>query len=216
MLPLALVACKKDEPAARGPAPPVIYGETARAEDPASLPAAGEAPPPVAVGGRLAAMWDTPINTLQGKPTTLGAFKGKALLVVNVASKCGLTPQYTALEALQKKYAERGFSVVGFPCNQFGGQEPGSAEDIQEFCSATYGVTFPMMEKVDVNGAGRHAIYQELTPIADASGHTGDIRWNFEKFVISADGETVTRFNPTVKPDDPSVIAAIEAALPAK
>ncbi len=212
MVPLALAACKQEPRTA----PPVIYGETARAEDPASLPAAGEAPPPVAVGGRLAAMWNTPINTLEGKPTTLGAFKGKALLVVNVASKCGLTPQYTALEALQKKYAERGFSVVGFPCNQFGGQEPGSAEEIQEFCSATYGVTFPMMEKVDVNGAGRHAIYQELTPIADASGHTGDIRWNFEKFVISADGETVTRFNPTVKPDDPSVIAAIEAALPAK
>ncbi len=205
---VALLGCKKQEP------PPVVYGPTAAAEDPANLPAAGEAPPPVEVGGKLAAMWNTPINTLQGQPTTLGDFKGKALLVVNVASKCGLTPQYTALEALQKKYAARGFSVVGFPCNQFAGQEPGSAEEIQEFCSATYGVTFPLMEKVDVNGAARHRIYQELTAIPDASGHAGDIRWNFEKFVISADGETVTRFSPKTTPDDPSVIAAIEAGLP--
>ncbi len=216
MVPLALVACKQDAPAAQEPrpTPSVIYGATAAAEDPANLPAAGVAPPAVAVGGRLAAMWNTPLQTLQGQPTTLGAFHGKALLVVNVASKCGLTPQYTALEALQKKYGERGFSVVGFPCNQFGGQEPGSAEDIQEFCSATYGVTFPMMEKVDVNGDGRHAIYQSLVTIADDSGHSGDIRWNFEKFVIGADGETVTRFSPKQKPDDPAVIAAIEAALP--
>ena len=208
ILPLALVACNKKE------APPVVYGPTAAAEDPANLPAAGEAPPPVEVGGKLAAMWNTPVNTLQGQPTTLGAYKGKAILVVNVASKCGLTPQYTALEALQKKYAAKGFSVVGFPCNQFAGQEPGSAEEIQEFCSATYGVTFPLMEKIDVNGANRHPIYQELTAIPDASGHTGDIRWNFEKFVISADGENITRFSPKTTPDDPSVIAAIEAGLP--
>jgi glutathione peroxidase len=213
LLLLAMAACNQ-EPAPREPAPAVVYGATARAEDPANLPAAGVAPPPVAVGGRLAAMWETPMHTLQGKPTSLAAFKGKALLVVNVASKCGLTPQYTALEALQKKYGGQGFTVVGFPCNQFGGQEPGSAEEIQEFCSATYGVTFPMMEKVEVNGDGRHAVYQTLTPIAGADGHSGDIRWNFEKFVIGADGETVTRFSPKVAPDDPSVIAAIEAALP--
>jgi glutathione peroxidase len=207
ILPLALLACKKE-------APPVIYGPTAAAEDPANLPAAGEAPPPVEVGGKLAAMWNTPLHTLQGTPTTLAAYQGKALLVVNVASKCGLTPQYTALEALQKKYEPKGFTVVGFPCNQFGGQEPGSAEEIQEFCSATYGVTFPMMEKIDVNGDGRHPVYQELTAIPDAKAYTGDIRWNFEKFVIGADGKTITRFHPKTAPDDPSVIAAIEAALP--
>ncbi len=218
VLPLVVpaLACKKEEPPAQAPKQPpaVIYGETAAAEDPANLPAAGEAPPPVEVGGNLAPMWTTPLHTLQGKPTTLAAFKGKAILLVNVASKCGLTPQYTALEALQKKYESKGFTVIGFPCNQFGGQEPGSAEEIQEFCSATYGVTFPMMEKVDVNGAGRHPVYQQLTPIADDAAYSGDIRWNFEKFVIGADGETVTRFSPKVKPDDPAVIAAIEAALP--
>ena len=159
-------------------------------------------------------MWNTPLKTLKGEPTSLATFKGKALLVVNVASKCGLTPQYTQLEDLQKKYAAKGFTVVGFPCNQFGGQEPGSPEQIAEFCSATYGVTFPMMEKVEVNGAGRHPIYTELTAIPDATGHTGDIRWNFEKFVVSADGTKVTRFAPSTKPDDPTVIAAIEASLP--
>jgi len=160
------------------------------------------------------ALWDAAIRTLQGTPTTLGDFRGKALLLVNVASKCGLTPQYTALEALQDKLAPKGFSVIGFPCNQFGGQEPGTAEQIQTFCSNSYGVTFPLTEKIEVNGAGRHAIYRELTAVADAEGKAGDIRWNFEKFVISADGSTITRFGPQVTPDDPAVIAAIEAALP--
>lgn len=169
--------------------------------------------PPVAQN-LPAGIWDAPVNTLDGKPTTLGAYKGKALLVVNVASQCGLTPQYIQLEELQKKYEGKGFTVLGFPCNQFGGQEPGSAEEIKEFCSVNYGVTFPLMEKVEVNGGGRHPIYQELTAVADASGHQGDIRWNFEKFVISADGTSVTRFNPKVKPDDPTVVAAIEEALP--
>jgi glutathione peroxidase len=172
------------------------------------------APPAVAAPASLAAMWNAPINTLQGKPTSLAAYKGKALLVVNVASKCGLTPQYEQLEALAKTYEARGLAVIGFPCNQFGGQEPGSAEEIQEFCSTTYGVTFPMMEKIEVNGAGRHPIYQELTAIPDATGHQGDIRWNFEKFVVSADGTQITRFAPKTRPDDPSVIAAIERALP--
>ena len=159
-------------------------------------------------------MWNAPIKTLQGKDTTLASYKGKALLLVNVASKCGLTPQYTQLEQLQKQYEAKGFTVIGFPCNQFGEQEPGSAKDIETFCSTTYGVTFPMMEKIDVNGAGRHAIYKALTPLADGGGHTGDIRWNFEKFVVSADGTTITRFDPQVKPDDPAVVAAIESALP--
>ena len=156
---------------------------------------------------------DEPINTLQGEPTTLGALDKKSLLLVNVASKCGLTPQYTGLEALQEKYADQGFAVVGFPCNQFMGQEPGTAEEIETFCSTTYGVTFPMMEKIDVNGANAHPIYAELTQVADAEGHSGDIRWNFEKFLIAPDG-SITRFSPMVTPDDPALVGAIEASLP--
>jgi glutathione peroxidase len=159
-------------------------------------------------------IWDAPLHTLQGAPTTLGAHRGKALLLVNVASRCGLTPQYTALEQLHERLAPRGFTVIGFPCNQFGGQEPGTPEQIEKFCSTTYGVTFPLTEKIDVNGARRHPIYQRLTQIADASGHTGNIRWNFEKFVVSADGSTITRFAPQLAPDDPTVLAAIEAGLP--
>lgn len=159
-------------------------------------------------------MWNASIKTLRGKPMSLADYKGKALLLVNVASECGLTPQYTALEALQKKYEAKGFTVIGFPCNQFGGQEPGSAEEIEKFCSANYGVTFPITQKIEVNGEHRHDIYKSLTKIADASGHTGDIRWNFEKFVVSADGSTITRFAPKTTPDDPQVVSAIEAALP--
>lgn len=152
---------------------------------------------------------DTPIATLTGEPSTLGELAGgKAALVVNVASKCGLTPQYTALETL----AEQGISVVGFPCNQFGGQEPGTAQEIGEFCSATYGVTFPLTEKVDVNGSHQHPIYAELTATPDGDGEAGDIQWNFEKFVVSPSGEVVARFRPTVQPDDPAVLAAIERA----
>lgn len=159
-------------------------------------------------------MWTASIKTLRGKPMTLADLKGKALLLVNVASQCGNTPQYSALEALQKKYEAKGFTVVGFPCNQFGQQEPGTAAEIEHFCSANYGITFPITEKIEVNGPGRHEIYKALTPIADASGHSGDIRWNFEKFVVSSDGQHVTRFSPKTQPDDPAVVAAIEAALP--
>jgi glutathione peroxidase len=159
-------------------------------------------------------IFNEPIHTLRGEPTSLAAFNGKAVLAVNVASKCGLTPQYTGLEALQSTYGDRGFTVVGFPCNQFGAQEPGSAEEIETFCSTTYGVTFPMMEKIDVNGEGRHPIYRELTEVADGEGQAGDIRWNFEKFLIAPDG-TVHRFGPMVTPEDPALVAAIEAALPA-
>lgn len=212
---LAAGCSKRDPaPAAQEPAPPVVKGETAQAEDPRNLPPPGTAPAPVALTKELAPMWDAPIQTLQGQPTKLAQYKGKALLLVNVASKCGLTPQYSTLEALQKKYGPKGFTVIGFPCNQFGSQEPGSAKEIETFCSTTYGVTFPMMEKIDVNGGGRHPIYQALTQVADAGGHKGDIRWNFEKFVVSADGSKITRFEPQTKPDDPSVIAAVEAALP--
>ena len=157
-------------------------------------------------------VYDSEIKTLDGKPGLLDAQKGKVTLMVNVASKCGLTPQYTGLEQLQKTYADRGFTVVGFPCNQFGGQEPGSADEIETFCATTYGVTFPMMEKIDVNGEDRHPIYAELTKVADAEGHSGDIRWNFEKFLIGPDG-AVTRFSPMVTPEDPALVGAIEDAL---
>jgi len=161
------------------------------------------------------ALYDIPIHTLAGEPSSLAPYEGKALLVVNVASKCGLTPQYTGLEHLQERYGDRGFSVLGFPCNQFLGQEPGTAEEIAEFCSATYGVTFPLFEKIDVNGAHRHPIYEELTEIPDADGEAGDITWNFEKFLVSPDGRVVARFRPPVDPEDPTVVEAIEAALPA-
>jgi glutathione peroxidase len=161
-------------------------------------------------------MWNAPIKTLQGQATNLGAYKGKALLLVNVASHCGNTPQYEGLEALQKKYEAKGFTVIGFPCNQFGAQEPGTAEEIQTFCKTNYGVTFPMMEKIEVNGDKKHAIYTELEQTADGTGHKGDIRWNFEKFVVSADGKKITRFSPKTPPQDSSLVLAIEAALPKK
>jgi glutathione peroxidase len=143
----------------------------------------------------------------------LGVLANKVVLVVNVASQCGLTPQYTGLEALHKEFASRGFSVVGVPCNQFGAQEPGSAQEITTFCSTNYGVTFPMTEKIEVNGAGRHALYQLLTTTADAEGHAGDIRWNFEKFLVGKDGKVVARFGPMVAPDDATLRTAITGAL---
>jgi len=155
-----------------------------------------------------------PVKTLAGDETTLGQFAGRALLVVNVASKCGLTPQYEGLERLQKTYGERGFSVIGVPSNQFAGQEPGTAEEIETFCSTTYGVTFPLLEKTDVNGPDRHPLYDALTARPDAAGEAGDVQWNFEKFLISADGEVVARFRPRTDPESAEVITAIEAQLP--
>lgn len=152
------------------------------------------------------------LTTIDGEPTTLADFGDKTLLVVNVASKCGNTPQYTQLEELQKRYADRGFTVIGFPSNQFLGQEPGSEEEIKEFCSTTYGVTFPLMSKTRVNGIRKHPLYAALSREPDAAGHTGKIRWNFEKFVIAPDG-TVSRFTPKTQPDAPEVIAAIEEGL---
>jgi glutathione peroxidase len=157
---------------------------------------------------------DIAVNTLDGQPASLADLAGKTLLVVNVASKCGLTPQYAGLERLHERFAGRGFSVAGFPSNQFGGQEPGSAEEIQEFCSTTYGVTFPMFEKIEVNGPGRHPIYTELTAVPDAAGEAGDIQWNFEKFLVSPQGKVIARFRPGTEPDDPELVAAIEANLP--
>jgi glutathione peroxidase len=157
-------------------------------------------------------LFDQPIKTLDGEQSSLDEHKGEVLLLVNVASKCGLTPQYTGLEQLQTTYADRGFSVLGFPCNQFGGQEPGTAEEIATFCSTQYGVTFPLYEKIEVNGENRHPIYAELTQTPDASGEAGDIKWNFEKFLVGRDG-SVTRFRPQVTPEDPALVEAIEKSL---
>jgi glutathione peroxidase len=157
---------------------------------------------------------DIEIAGLDGKPLDLAQFRGTATLIVNVASRCGLTPQYAKLELLQKQYADQGFTVLGVPCNQFAGQEPGTAEEIGEFCSATYGVTFPLTEKIEVNGDGRHPLYDLLTAAPDAEGHTGDVRWNFEKFLVGPDGQVRARFSPQTTPDAPEMIAAINAALP--
>jgi glutathione peroxidase len=161
------------------------------------------------------AIYDVNIAALDGKPLDLHGIKGKAALIVNVASRCGLTPQYEALEVLQKQYEGRGFTVLGVPCNQFGQQEPGSAEEIATFCSTTYGVTFPMTEKVDVNGSGRHPLFEQLTATPDAEGQAGDVQWNFEKFLISPEGEVVARFRPQVTPGSDEVVSAIESVLPA-
>jgi glutathione peroxidase len=158
---------------------------------------------------------DIEINRLDGSPASLGDYKGRALLLVNVASKCGLTPQYAGLERLHEQYTDRGFAVLGFPCNQFGAQEPGSPEEIATFCSTTYGVTFPMFEKIDVNGEGRHTLYDQLTAQADAEGNAGDIQWNFEKFLVSPEGEIVARFRPLTEPEAPELVEAIEGQLPA-
>ncbi|MEV8316424.1 glutathione peroxidase [Streptomyces sp. NPDC059900] len=159
-------------------------------------------------------VYEEEIGALQGGPADLRQYEGKAVLIVNVASKCGLTPQYTGLERLHEQYAERGFSVLGVPCNQFMGQEPGTSQEIAEFCSATYGVTFPMTEKVDVNGEHRHPLYARLVGTPDAEGHTGDIRWNFEKILIDGSGSPVARFSPQTEPDAPELVAAIEKHLP--
>ena len=158
-------------------------------------------------------VYDAKITGLSGQKDLLSSLNRSVTLVVNVASKCGLTPQYTALEALHKQYSAQGFAVLGVPCNQFGAQEPGSASEIETFCSTKYGVTFPLSEKIEVNGAGRHELYDKLTVVADAEGHSGDIRWNFEKFLISRDGKVVCRFNPTVAPDAPEVVNAIKEQL---
>ena len=162
----------------------------------------------------MTTIYEPTIHTLSGEDSSLGDFEGKALLLVNVASKCGLTPQYEGLERLQRTYGDRGFSVVGFPCNQFAGQEPGTSDEIAEFCSATYGVSFPLFEKIDVNGSDRHPIYDQLTAVPDTEGEAGDVQWNFEKFLVSPEGEIVKRFRPTVDPEAPEVTDAIEASLP--
>ena len=156
---------------------------------------------------------DIPLTTIDGAETSFDAYADKTVLVVNVASKCGLTPQYEGLERLQQRYGDRGFTVLGVPSNQFAGQEPGTAEEIQTFCSTTYGTSFPMTAKLDVNGPDRHPLYAELTEAADAAGEAGDVQWNFEKFLVGSDGAVVARFRPPVDPEADEVVAAIEAAL---
>ncbi|MDL2081746.1 glutathione peroxidase [Streptomyces sp. GXMU-J15] len=165
------------------------------------------------IDGSGQSVWDVEIGALSGGDARLGELAGRVVLVVNVASRCGLTPQYSGLEKLHEQYSAQGFTVLGVPCNQFLGQEPGSAEEIAEFCSATYGVTFPMTEKVEVNGEGRHPLYQRLVGTADGEGYSGDIRWNFEKFLVGRDGRVVGRFSPQTEPEAPELVAAVEAQL---
>jgi glutathione peroxidase len=158
-------------------------------------------------------IYDAEIKTLEGEATSLSDYQGKTVLVVNVASKCGLTPQYEGLQKLHERFADQGFEVLGFPCNQFAGQEPGSAEEIREFCDTNYHVSFPLFEKIDVNGQNSHPIYRELTQTPDATGEAGDVKWNFEKFLIGPEGSVIGRFRPQVTPDDPALVEAIESQL---
>jgi glutathione peroxidase len=161
------------------------------------------------------AIYDAKIHDLDGADADLHDYEGKALLLVNVASACGLTPQYAGLQKLHEEFGGKGFEVLGFPCNQFMGQEPGTSDEIKTFCETSYGVSFPLFEKIEVNGDGRHALYEELVEVPDsADGHTGDIRWNFEKFLVSPSGEIVGRFSPTVEPEDATIVDAIKAQLP--
>jgi len=158
--------------------------------------------------------YDAPVEATDGSATSLAELRGNAILVVNVASRCGLTPQFEQLEQLQKRYAERGLTVIGFPCNQFAGQSPEGNQEMADFCSATYGTTFPIFGKIEVNGDGRHELYESLVEATDAQGEAGDIQWNFEKFLIAPGGEVVGRFRPKTLPDDRAVVDAIEAVLP--
>jgi glutathione peroxidase len=154
------------------------------------------------------------LTRLDGTEASLEDYAGQAVLVVNVASKCGFTKQYAGLEALYERYRDRGFTILGFPCNQFGGQEPGSSEEIAEFCSMTFGVTFPMFDKTDVNGPDQHPLFARLSEAADAEGEAGEVRWNFEKFLVAPDGQVVGRFRTKVEPEDPALVEAVEAVLP--
>ena len=158
--------------------------------------------------------YDAEVETATGETVTLESLRQNALLVVNVASKCGMTPQYEQLEQLQREYAERGLQVIAFPCNQFAGQEPGTNAQIAEFCSMTYGVTFPVFAKINVNGKKKHPVFAALRHRSDAAGVDGRVKWNFEKFLVAPGGEVVGRFRSSVKPDDPSVVNAIESVLP--
>ncbi len=204
-----LAGCSKAAPKEKAVDPP--------SKEVASTTAAPEAPPePVTYDlseAQMSQIYDSPLQTLSGEATTLASMRGKPILVVNVASACGLTPQYEQLQAIQAEYEAKGFHVVGFPSNQFGEQEPGTPEEILAFGKENYGVTFSLMEKVDTNGPNRHPVYQALTQIKDASGEAGDVQWNFEKFLLSADGKRVTRFRPKTLPTDPQLKAILEKDL---
>jgi glutathione peroxidase len=158
-------------------------------------------------------IYDVQLRHLDASPASLEDYAGEVLLVVNVASRCGYTPQYAGLQKLYESYHDRGLEVLGFPCNQFGAQEPGTSEQIADFCSTTYGVTFPMFEKIEVNGPGRSALYEELSETPDAEGKAGDIAWNFEKFLIGRDGAVLGRFRSKIEPDSEALVEAIEYAL---
>ncbi len=157
-------------------------------------------------------LWE--LTGIDGRPLDAERLAGKAVLVVNVASRCGLTPQYEGLEQLQQRFGDAGFTVLGVPCNQFAGQEPGTPEEIQTFCRTTYGTSFPMSEKLEVNGQRRHPLYVKLTATPDDAGVAGEVEWNFEKFLVSPREDVLARFRPTVAPDDDRLVSAIEAALP--
>ena len=159
-------------------------------------------------------LYDVEAKLLEGDPVTMGEYKGKALLIVNVASRCGFTPQYEGLQALYDRYRDRGFEILGFPCNQFLGQEPGTEEEIREFCSTRFGVTFPLFRKIDVNGENRHPLYETLTEKPDADGNAGDVQWNFEKFLVSPEGGIVGRYRTAITPEDPKLLEDVESVLP--
>jgi glutathione peroxidase len=159
-------------------------------------------------------LYDIPLKNIDGKETSLKPYAGKVLLIVNVASRCGNTPQYKGLEALYQKYKDQGLVVLGMPCNQFGKQEPGSNAEIKEFCTKEYNVTFPMFDKLDVKGANQHALYKELS--GKEAAFSGDVKWNFGKFLVGRDGTVLKRIEPGVKPESPDVVKAIEAALAQK
>jgi glutathione peroxidase len=165
-------------------------------------------------GATSPSLLDIPLKDIDGKETSLKAFKGKVLLLVNVASQCGLTPQYKGLEAIHRKYLDKGFSVLAFPCNDFGAQEPGTNQEIKTFCSANYDVSFPLFDKLHVKGQHQHPLFAALT--GQSSPFPGEIRWNFNKFLIGRDGKIIKRFEPKVAPDSPEVVSAIEAALAAR
>ncbi len=166
------------------------------------------------VAARAGSLYDIPLKDINGKDTTLAAYKGKVLLIVNVASHCGFTPQYKGLEATYKKYADRGFTVLGFPCNQFGAQEPGTDAEIVQFCTSKYDVTFPLFDKIEVNGPNRHPLYVALA--GPESPFPGNITWNFNKFLIGRDGKILKRFDSKATPESPEVTQAIESALATK
>ncbi len=202
---------------AKSPTPPEPEIATkATGEAPLASPskaAPSESATQVLTDEQAALIFDSPVLDIDGKETTLASYRGTSLLLVNVASECGFTPQYEQLQELQQRYGEKGFTVIGFPSNQFGGQEPGTSEEIVAFGKEHYGVEFPLMQKLQPNGEGRHPIYKGLIQTTDADGKAGDVQWNFEKFLISKDGKSITRFRSKVAPTDPALVKILESGL---